>query len=575
MQTALFRHRYALACAFFVGFVCALPTIIAPLMLGERYQGIQYSYLDDEDIYRARIHEILDGYPTVASPYFYEYKKTSVVVASLNEWLYALPAFVLGLDVTIVLYKFLLPALLFWLVYLLVRRLLGEEDSLLTALTAIVAALVVTLGVDFVDYHYVFSLFGGASPRPILWTRPVNPVVGAVEVFGFLLLLWEVVARKRRFAHIFAGLLLAAMVGYFFSFGISAAILASLGGLMLLQKEYNVFRKLVGVGLVALAASSWYWLGIFSSVGGVEGRALALRNGMFFTHMPVLNLVLLAATILVMGSYLYAHFAKRDEAFTREWIFLVALLSGSWLAFNQQVITGREIWYQHFVQYTVPLSVVAVLVASFHTWRRFVPRLWIVGLCLVGLASLVYGLFTATQFTPRLADFARMQESALPMAWLREHASDECVVLIKADNKELERLIPAYTKCNTYITTYTFSGVPAERILHDYLVELRMKDINLTSLRAYLLAHESDVRENFFTDWKELYTSGVDPWFLGEVDMIERAYTQFVKGDFGQELRKYRIDYVISRGPLPSQILGQLPELQFVTTTGAYAVYSF
>ena len=123
------NHARAIFCAFFVGLITVLPQFILPLSLGVDYKGIQPLLLDDEDIYRARIHEIIDGYPGVASPYFYEYKTAAVVVYPVNEWLYALPSFIFGLSFVITFSKFALPALLFFLVYLFIRRLTDKKDD--------------------------------------------------------------------------------------------------------------------------------------------------------------------------------------------------------------------------------------------------------------------------------------------------------------------------------------------------------------------------------------------------------------------------------------------------------------
>lgn len=560
--------------ALVVGLVAVAPTVLAPLSLGNAYRGIQYLPLDDEDIYRARIHEILDGHFAVASPFLYEYKNTSpVAVPPINEWLYALPAFLFGLSAVIVVSKFLLPALLFFFAYLLMRRLL-KDDPFVT-LTAVVAGLLVVFGADIVNYQSVIpALKGLATVNPLLWTRLVNPIVGAVEVFAFLYLLVRVWEGDRRFV-MPAGVVLALTVGYFFSFGISASILGVLFLISLGKKEYSGARRLAYVFLISLVLDAWYWYQTLFSVSGLAGRALAERNGMSFTHTPVLNKMLLLATLFVLASYCYTRFRQKSIEYERAWLFLGALLLGSWLAFNQQIITGREIWYYHFVQYTVPLSLVAIIIALHLSWRLATPRLWRLGMYgMLGLL-LAYGLFSTTSFVPRMDAFANAQQYAGVVSFLNANAPQDCVVLIKEPNQEeLERLIPGYTSCNVYNTTSTFVGVPQERILHNYLLRLRLNGVTAKDVHIYLLAHEDDIRGYFFENWSELFGRGNDFWVQSKAALVEKAYPAFLVGNLKTELEKYRVDYLLVTTSI-HELPPQLPGLHLVASEGVFSLYSF
>src|SRR3989339_1428561 len=128
---SLFMKKHTLATLFavLVGLLSLFPSILAPLAVGGDYAGMQFLYIDDEDIYRARIHEVMEGHIGVASPYFFEYKDMPVMVPPINEWLYALPALFFGLSFVITLSKFLFPALLFLLIYVLTRSMAGGSEE--------------------------------------------------------------------------------------------------------------------------------------------------------------------------------------------------------------------------------------------------------------------------------------------------------------------------------------------------------------------------------------------------------------------------------------------------------------
>ncbi len=543
------RHRYALALAFFVGTITCAPTVLAPFALSGSYHGVQYLPLDDEDIYRARIHEVLDGHFMVASPFLYEYKNASTPVAPLNEWVYALPAAVIGLSVTIVLSKFLFPALLFFLVYLLVRRMLGSEESD-AELTAIVAGFLVVLGAEFVDYGYMLSLLHATPPRPILWTRIVNPIMGALELFCFLLLLHTIWERKSRWAWSAAGVLLAAMVGYYFSFGMGIAALSALSLVALVSKRFDVLKQYIYAGTLSVVLDAPWWYSTLHSVGGAAGRALAERNGMFFTHTPVINKALLAATLIVILLALISRFAWRRFEHTSAWLFSTALLIACWIAFNEQLITGREIWYQHFAQYTVPLSVVAVLAAGYATFARWSPRAWRACMFLLGVFCIVYGIYSITSYESGVDDLARIQSYAPIFSYLNTHAVPDCVVLTYESNDELDRLIPAYTSCNVYTTTYEFFGIPQERIDHNFLLRLRLAGIAPGNVRSYLLAHSQLIRDHYFSNWDELFGSGLEPWIVARIDILTQQYQAFASSDLLGEIRSYRVDYLVADAPV-------------------------
>ena len=570
------RHLYALILAVVAGAVCIAPSFLATAALGSGYYGIEYGPLNDEDIYRARIHEVLDGHPMVTSPYFYEYKDSPVVIVPINEWLYAAPAFIFGLAGIMVASKFFLPAALFLLVYFLVRKLLGAGDDALSVSTALAAAFFVTLGSAFVDYRSMITLLlVGGTPGPHMWTRPVNPIVGAVQLFGFLLLLSQVWQRTWRYAYVAAGALLAATIGYFFTLGISLAILGALGLFALLRKEFAVAREMIFILLISIVLDSWYWYRMFASFGTSEGSALAMRNGLFFTHAPVLNKALLAATLIVFCFFLYSYLWKKNRGHVRSWIFIAGLILGSWIVLNQQVITGREIWYQHFVQYTVPLAGISVIVAAYLAFRTYAPRALYIGMITLSLVCLAFGFWSVRSFTAELQWFAYNQKLGGVMSWLNVNAPKGCVVLVAYNDEWLERQIPAYTSCNVYNSVVTTSGVPEYRLAHNFLLRMRLNGVRTSDAHAYLVTHERGIRNYFFSDWGQLFGQGEEPWILDRIALLEKEYSLFLGKTLEQNIKTYRVDYMISDGPLAPSILNALPDLEVATTTEPFYIYYF
>ena len=565
MTTWLQRHKWAFIVAVFVGMCAAMPMIVAPLYLGKTYHGIQYAPLDDEEIYRARIQDVLDGHWSVAQAHLYEYKDTASSVPPINEWLYALPALIFGLSWVIVASKFLLPAALFFFAYLLIRRLTEHE------LTALAGGLLTFFSVEFADYGYILSLLHGAWPRPLLWTRLVNPIVGVVELFVFLNLLFSIIKREWKYAQWGAGASLALMVGYYFSFGIALALLGVLFLIYLARKEYDIVKRLTFVALEALILTAPYWYSAFSAIGG--SKDAAERTGMFFTHEPVLNKLLLVATVICAALYCLARWRKALLEDKVPLYFSFALLAAGWIAFNEQVITGRDIWHHHFVQYAIPMATIATLTMLFFTLKQY--RMWKWGMIAAIIVSLMFGLYSTRNIVPRLEGFIHQQSYGSLTSWLNAHTEKDCSVLVYEEEENAARFIPAYSHCNIYLTSYTFSGVPMERIKHNFFLRMRLFGVTPKDAQEYLRSHESAVRGTFFKDWNQALMNSDPEWFEALVPELAKEYGTFVKGNVEGQVRIYRVDFLASESPLPSALTRQLPHLKERAVIENWHMYGF
>ncbi len=568
------KHALAVIFSLVAGVILVLPGVFLPLSLGDSYQGVAPYLLDDEDIYRARIAEVLDGHPGVSSPYFHEYKESSrTIVPPIGEWIYALPASLIGLSSAIILMKFLLPAALFFLVYLLVSR-LTKGDSEASLLAALSAAALVVLGGDLVDHSRMAAILHGESGvKGMLWERTVNPIVGAVMLFLYLVFVHRALEGGKRAKYV-AGAILALMVGYFFSFALGYTILGALILLSLLRLDLARIRSLLVIAAFSLFLDIPYWVAMFRSVGGEGGREFAARNGMSFTHEPVINKLLLASSLVFFALYLFVYALRKEKDSEREWHFAAALLLGTWIAFNQQVITGREVWFHHFVQYATPLSFVALVVAGHYSVRPKFPRLWRAGsLALIAL-SFAYATFTSVAGAlPYRAELIRQQSFAPVFSFLRERAIPGCTVLVLEERESLERVVPAYTSCDVYSSTYVFLGVPLERVVHNLYIKMRLEGVSSSDVDEYLMTHEDEVRHVAFDDWGTLFSRGEEPWLAAARERLALGYRESLKEDLEKALFRYRLDVIVADRPLPEETLAALPRVTLATATPAYHLY--
>lgn len=500
-----------------VGLVCVIPYILP--IFSVDYKGIPFLYQDNEYAYLSRIREVSEGHYSIASPVFYEYKNVQQAQQPMGEWIYGFLGNIIPLNYLIIATKFLFPALLFLLIYWLVFRLNDRKNEYM----ALFAATACILGFDMVRLSFIKEILtGNVGFHLSIWTRLVNPITGALFLFSFLnilLSLWE----KRTWKHsLFAGLILGLMTGYYFSFIVACAILGFVCIHVAYKRDFIFLKKLISIFVLGFIINLHYAWSLLHIAGGD-----AFKSGMFLTHLPLINKLQLVVLLLLGVTY------KKMHA-TKVWIYGALFTVSSLAALNLHVITGRAIWPQHFVQYTNLLGIISVSLL-FGSWFR---RTFLFGI----LVIFTLAIFTIPSYTQKLDDFNDIQRLVPALAWLNTIKND-CVVLSYEKDAKIAWMIPAYTRCDSYISPYVFSSVPEERIMHNFLMMLHIRGGDFT---------EGDMRLYLFRDWRDMFAHQPDAWLSSISDKQEIA--TYFKGldkkikenykDFTFE-KKYKMDYII------------------------------
>lgn len=571
--------------AFIVGLLSVLPHILAWHALGNSYHGIPFLYSANEDYYMARIHEITDGHLMVGSPNFYEYKQSFPLVPPIGEYFYIILSFILhtSLPSTLVIAKFIFPAVLFLLVYRFVRLLSQNEDSTNgTIWGGIAAGLLITLGSGLVDYNSILKhlAHGGSALALSPWVRSVNPITGALLLFTFLPLVWKTIKKDEWKYPIVAGLLLALSCGYIFSFALGFTIIGVLSIFALYHKEYATLLRLVTIGALGVFLDALYWINILPYLAAGGGDAQ--RSGMLYMHTPLLNKFILLSLLVFLTMILYARlhkkisFVSEYKKYDAVWFVFATSIAGL-IVLNQQVLTGRTIWPYHFVQYTVPLSIVMLFVSFYLVLKPYFPRLWISIVSISIITSLALGIWNSSTYVFQMKSFATAQEYAPAYVWLETHTKKDSVVLVSDDwNEYFTNLLPAFTHNNVYLTGNITNIVPVARIEHNFFVKLRLLDITDEMIYSYLLENPMTVNSYFAKDWHELLSTTRSSQMTEMLPGLARRYRDFLKKDFATELKLYRIDYIASQGdlnPIAKRDLGQ--HIFPVFSSGLTTIYQF
>lgn len=590
----LYEHRQALFVMILVGFIAGFPQVIARKALGPSYQGIPYLIHDSEAEYMNRIQDIIDGYTNVSSPVFFEYKDSISFMPPTGEYLfYIFPMKFFGLSISNIIFysRFIHPAILFILVYYLLFSLLNRQDTI-AKISAISGALLVTVGYDVSDYKSFINylLHGEFISSGFLWDRLVNPITGALLLFLLLILLNRITSKdKKNISTFLASLTLSCMIGYIFSFAMGFGIALLLSAVYFYKKEFNIAGRLLVVPVSATLINLIYFYEVFSTMSGRVSLSDPRKNGLFYTHEPLLNLISIATLLFIIVCFLF--FYKKDT-YSKDkswWLFGSVIVASCVLVYNQQIITGRAVWPQHFVQYTIPLCILIGTVYLHNIFRFRAKFLLATAIVLMLILSAVsaYRIINSANYT--LPNYLELQSFSGVIDYLNQNAGKDCVVYVVSKyDSDINRFIPGLTSCNVYHSFNIYGGVPEDRVMHNLIVDLRIKGIKKQDINEHFSDNFVYMRKYFFRDWNDLYylpdkwlkrvgdKEEIDHYFDTMESKIEDEYAQSLTNSLYSDLSKYRLDYfVVDKELQPEFSKNKYPFLLLEKDLGRYVIYRF
>ncbi|MBU1728309.1 hypothetical protein KKA39_03335, partial [Patescibacteria group bacterium] len=484
------------------------------------------------------------------------------------------------LPTIVLLSKFFLPALLFLLAYRFIRKLTDDEKTSANIFIAITGSLLVTLGIDLTDLSRLIRILTGAGDvggMPI-WTRPVNPISGALLLFLFLNLVWSVTVEKRKHFIIPAGLTLSMMfASYFFSWGLAISVLFILGLSFALRKEFTRIINLGWIVLTGIIGATPYWILVATVHSNPLFAELSGRFGLIRTHDPLFNKVLLAA-FGIFGGISILFWKKQQLKESSWWPFCVAMLGGGLVALNQQIITGVTIWPFHFVQYTVPFAYIVLLVIFYRLIpsRYALTRHFIFGI--LAIIPISFTIYTEVLDYQRLyPKFVARQQWADIFDWLNDNTPKDSVVFINDNVGSLDLYIPAYTHNNLYFSQSIIMA-PRERFIRSYMSFLRLKGVTGDQIDAYLKDPKSEATNYLYTNLFAVLRPGNfgnerDDELDATLARLPEQYRQFLKEDFLTALKTNRLDYVLSKDELSEDLLASLGNPTVVRLPNGIFIY--
>lgn len=510
-------HLLAIIFALATGVFVLAPQIIFIAKEGDHYQGFYMMNREAEPYYLARMQEYYDT-GRIGNPYLFEYKYYGPqFLQSGAETILAIPGKVLGISIPTLnlIYKFLLPAITFLLLYALIFRLTASLPW------SIAGALFYLVGINVL---YVVNLphllRGDLWFDGFVYNRPVHPQFDGIHFFAYLNVLltifknenirdieserrpdispWFERVRSLGSAPFLAPyrwhIVLAALLGLsFYTYFYSFTFFLALNFVFILF--WLCFGKKILAWRLILATIGGILLGVpkllvmYAATQHPEYASLVATFELVSGHRPELSkngvLVLLFFLIYFFRTKALRVFgimrntrAVNEEALSRgrNTFFLLGLMLTTFVAVNQQVLTGMRVQSGHYHHnYNMPIfAIVLAFLASAivsHLRNRgsenFVPNseVSIAPLrsraflslypsdrflrALPWLASIIFfttgALIQYSSYQNWAARTSSEQRFMQAFAWLKTETPKESVVMA---NEELSGLITVFTSNN-------------------------------------------------------------------------------------------------------------------------------
>lgn len=526
------EHYFAVVLAISLGVLMILPFFYFRVKLGSDFHGVLPTAVNDVMFYYARINDAAGGHSFLNNAYLFEHKSGLPQQLFLAEWLLAQPIKIFNLNINTArfIYNFLLPAIAFILTYLALC--LISKSRL---------------------WSIIFSVFLFFGLYLLAFTRPVSPQFNFIFWLTQFIFLWRLLenpdSKKWLLANIVNFSLLFYVYPYYWTFYlIFFGVL--LAAYFWKNRELAVKISAIAAGGLMLAIP-YFYLNYLASHLPYYTETLT-RLGMIYSHFPsgARIIVYTIFGLILFGLALW----KKIINFDTKTVFFTSGILASVIAVNQHLITGRNIEFSS--HYDMAAMFFLVFAASYLISQYSVNKFVLLRqICILGLLALTvfYGLRDYSERVFAIDENAAYRQNYAPIfEWLNKNAEKDSVVYANVD---LSGLIPVYTANNVfYIREANLFFISDEEVLDRFILnnffEKFDRDFVIKNARPiygvrYIDKYGHAVQGNKLRRILGLKT---DP----EIYLPEEAILKVMarakelqKGDFIEELGKFRVDYLV------------------------------
>lgn len=535
------RHWIGIVLAILIGIVIAAPPFV--WHFSEGYKGIDMMKTNTEFHYIAQIQEIYDGDHLARNPFFEDLKNTPYLFPPFSPNLIAGfgKLFSLNPVEAVMVTRFIFTTLLAFLIYLFAERLTKNR------FVAWTAPAVIMLGYQMINPSHILKIFNfgkfSGEGTFIDYGRPINPQVGSLLFFAYLLAFWFFLQDSTRAWK--KGIASAVLLGLsFYTYLFTWTFIFSLNGFLFLiyawKKDWVRVKKIAWVSLGAVVLAIPYFMNTWIASHHPWYQESSVRFGFVHTRDWHVSQLIIGAFAVFLLLY-----KKLDEDIR---LFFTAVFFASILAENENVITGLYVFNDHYHWYYVtPLILIIFLVMLFALMSQIKARPVVVYSIATALLVLSFydGIRTQVISYAYAAPEVANEERYTPIIeWLNARTPKESTVFA---SYPLMRMIPALTHNNVYFDgTGIYTLVSDERLLHAYLVPVYLQGIPKENIEAYLKEHQATIVDSVF-GYKFSFQKGVCASCAPDSVIHELAatYQELSDATIVPYLKQYPIAYII------------------------------
>jgi len=558
------KHYLLIIGIIIVGLYSFTPQLIFENRLDDDYEGIYFSATSDELYYAARVQEVKDGHYAVGNAYLYENKDDPYLLPPVGEMIMVGFGKLFGLTTPqIMVYgtKLFFPIMLFIAIYFF--ALLLQKDKKIAFLSSLAIFLASNLVYGMGD---LFNILRGFTSAPVfsVYLQPINPQISSLFFFLFMISLYLALDKKKTYLWIISGLLLGIILNFYF---FTWAFILSFSGLLFLffvwTKDSQRLKILISVLSIGIILSIPYFLSLLEAMKTPQFLYSVNNQGMISTHALILGKISLLTIVIFL---LAAKFFKLPKDLN--YYFLLALVLNTFVVINQQIITGKELYQGHFHwYYNTPIFFIILFMALNLFVKKYLAKFKNLIVFILFILIIYNGwVICKSAFEHNFSFFVDQQKYGFVVKWLNDQGSKNKVVA--SEDLILNSIIPAYTSADVYLAEQaSWFFAPRERMEHNYLTYLWLKQIKPDEIKEYFENHRQEVSRMSSFDIVGKHYSCIDCVSPEMIKYLTNRY-RFFYDDFLNQFRKYKIDYIIS-----SNDLTEYSFLKKIESIDDYSIY--
>ncbi|OGE80338.1 MAG: hypothetical protein A2826_02690 [Candidatus Doudnabacteria bacterium RIFCSPHIGHO2_01_FULL_43_23] len=562
------KHHFVILLGIVVSLLCFLPQYWLERDLGDDYEGVYFSVTDSENYYGSRVGEIYDGHLGLGNAHLAEYKVLPYLQPPLPEIVYAGFGKLVGWDrVEAILYgsRVVFPFILTLVIYSFVYSVSKSR------LQSLLATAFIILGQNLLlNPMAILDLARGESKifQALVYSRPVSPQFHSIFFFGYLALFWQwLETRTDKYLWWAAVLLGFLFYIYFYSWTFIFAFLAVLFLISFFKKDFILRKKLILHAILALAIAIPYFYNLYQFYQLPQREFLGTLQGLVSGRSFVFSELLVAGTVFFFISFW--------RKFAAQFWFFTALLLAGFIAINQQIITGQELFSPHYHWYiNAPLVGIVLVMGFFELLHLQKHKKLAVALVCLGLAGFVFNGYVAQRNTYEKNQkyFVADQRYATLYDWLNLNTPKDSVVLTFSpyvgDN------LPVYTHNNVFMSVQLMlNNTPEERIKDAYYLRIYFLDVKADEADEFFRGNPSIVAD-LLGGVANRRKYGCRTCFPeSEFGPVIEGYKKFLEQGIEKQLDKYRLDYLVEDTSSDIWPAGILDRYKKIAEVGEFVVY--